>query len=402
MFAFHIVGLIAAVAAAASAAPAQVSSSGSLTWAVPGTAPVATPISYTEPVRQNATGSIGPSVTLYRRDKSTPSEAPAIYFSSGSLTWAVPATAPVFTPPSYTEPVRRNATGSIVPSVTLYKRDAAPVPPPASPAPVDEAAEAPSSAPAPVPPPASPAPVREAAAAPSSPPAPVSPPASPAPVDEAAEAPSSAPAPVPPPASPAPVREAAAAPSSPPAPVSPPASPAPVDEAAAAPSSDAAPPVTPDAGLPKPAGKFVANLKCTDFTAGGGLNMDGKPVSVNDAQLVVGGQAVPLTFLECNSSVMGLESHGKLHYGLLSPKGQEKKQCIRPAFLAKPDQHLQVQGCSLTDDSSQLAQIFEYNEETKGIQFAGRVAPGKFYVVGQDDKFVTVSPNGESKKLSLN
>ena len=356
MFAFHIVGLIAAVAAAASAAPAQVSSSGSLTWAVPGTAPVATPISYTEPVRQNATGSIGPSVTLYRRDKSTPSEAPAIYFSSGSLTWAVPATAPVFTPPSYTEPVRRNATGSIVPSVTLYKRDAAPVPPPASPAPVDEAAEAPSSAPAPVPPPASPAPVREAAAAPSSPPAPVSPPASPAPVDEAA----------------------------------------------AAPSSDAAPPVTPDAGLPKPAGKFVANLKCTDFTAGGGLNMDGKPVSVNDAQLVVGGQAVPLTFLECNSSVMGLESHGKLHYGLLSPKGQEKKQCIRPAFLAKPDQHLQVQGCSLTDDSSQLTQIFEYNEETKGIQFAGRVAPGKFYVVGQDDKFVTVSPGGESKKLSLN
>lgn len=333
MVAFHIAGLIAAVAAAASAAPAQVSSSGSLTWAVPGTAPVATPISYTEPVRQNATGSIGPSVTLYRRDKSTPSEAPAIYFSSGSLTWAVPATAPVFTPPSYTEPVRRNATGSIVPSVTLYKRDAAPVPPPASPAPVDEAAEAPSSAPAPVPPPASPAPV---------------------------------------------------------------------DEAAAAPSSDAAPPVTPDAGLPKPAGKFVANLKCTDFTAGGGLNVDGKPVSVNDAQLVVGGQAVPLTFLECNSSVMGLESHGKLHYGLLSPKGQEKKQCIRPAFLAKPDQHLQVQGCSLTDDSSQLAQIFEYNEETKGIQFAGRVAPGKFYVVGQDDKFVTVSPNGESKKLSLN
>lgn len=333
MVAFHIAGLIAAVAAAASAAPAQVSSSGSLTWAVPGTAPVATPISYTEPVRQNATGSIGPSVTLYRRDKSTPSEAPAIYFSSGSLTWAVPATAPVFTPPSYTEPVGRNATGSIVPSVTLYKRDAAPVPPPASPAPVDEAAEAPSSAPAPVPPPASPAPV---------------------------------------------------------------------DEAAAAPSSDAAPPVTPDAGLPKPAGKFVANLKCTDFTAGGGLNVDGKPVSVNDAQLVVGGQAVPLTFLECNSSVMGLESHGKLHYGLLSPKGQEKKQCIRPAFLAKPDQHLQVQGCSLTDDSSQLAQIFEYNEETKGIQFAGRVAPGKFYVVGQDDKFVTVSPNGESKKLSLN
>ena len=102
MFAFHIAGLIAAVAAAASAAPAQVSSSGSLTWAVPGTAPVATPLSYTEPVRQNATGSIGPSVTLYRRDKSTPSEAPAIYFSSGSLTWAVPATAPVFTPPSYT------------------------------------------------------------------------------------------------------------------------------------------------------------------------------------------------------------------------------------------------------------------------------------------------------------
>jgi len=130
--------------------------------------------------------------------------------------------------------------------------------------------------------------------------------------------------------------------------------------------------------------------------------MDGKPVSVNDAQLVVGGQAVPLTFLECNSSVMGLESHGKLHYGLLSPKGQEKKQCIRPAFLAKPDQHLQVQDCSLTDDSSQLTQIFEYNEETKGIQFAGRVAPGKFYVVGQDDKFVTVSPSGESKKLSLN
>lgn len=356
MFAFQIAGLIAAVAAAASAAPAQVSSSGSLTWAVPGTAPVATPLSYTEPVRQNATGSIGPSVTLYRRDKSTPSEAPAIYFSSGSLTWAVPATAPVFTPPSYTEPVRRNATGSIVPSVTLYKRDAAPVPPPASPTPVDEAAEAPPSAPASGPPPASPAPVREAAAAPSSDPAPVPPPASPAPVDEAA----------------------------------------------AAPSSDAAPPVTPDAGLPKPAGKFVANLKCTDFTAGGGLNMDGKAVSVNDAQLVVGGQAVPLTFLECNSSVMGLESHGKLHYGLLSPKGQEKKQCIRPAFLAKPDQHLQVQGCSLTDDSSQLTQIFEYNEETKGIQFAGRVAPGKFYVVGQDDKFVTVSPSGESKKLSLN
>lgn len=356
MFAFHIAGLIAAVAAAASAAPAQVSSSGSLTWAVPGTAPVATPLSYTEPVRQNATGSIGPSVTLYRRDKSTPSEAPAIYFSSGSLTWAVPATAPVFTPPSYTEPVRRNATGSIVPSVTLYKRDAAPVPPPASPTPVDEAAEAPPSAPTSGPPPASPAPVREAAAAPSSDPAPVPPPASPAPVDEAA----------------------------------------------AAPSSDAAPPVTPDAGLPKPAGKFVANLKCTDFTAGGGLNMDGKAVSVNDAQLVVGGQAVPLTFLECNSSVMGLESHGKLHYGLLSPKGQEKKQCIRPAFLAKPDQHLQVQGCSLTDDSSQLTQIFEYNEETKGIQFAGRVAPGKFYVVGQDDKFVTVSPSGESKKLSLN
>lgn len=355
MFAFHVAGLIAAVAAAASAAPAQVSSSGSLTWAVPGTAPVATPLSYTEPVRQNATGSISPSVTLYRRDKGTPSEAPAIYFTSGSLTYAVPATAPVFTPPSYTEPVRRNATGSIVPSVTLYKRDAAPVPPPASPAPVDEAAAAPSSPPAPVPPPASPAPVKEAAAAPSSDPAPVPPPASPAPVDKAA----------------------------------------------AAPTTEPAPPVTPDAGLPKPAGKFVANLKCTDFTAGGGLKMGGKPVSVSDAQLVVGGQAVPLTFLECSASVMGLESHDKLHYGLLSPKGQEKKQCIRPAFLAKPDQHLQVQDCSLTDDSSQLTQIFEYNEETKGVQFAGRIAPGKFYVVGQDDKFVTVSPSGESKKLSL-
>lgn len=173
-------------------------------------------------------------------------------------------------------------------------------------------------------------------------------------------------------------------------------------EAPAPPSDgDAAP--APDADtIKKPNGKIVTKLQFKDFSAKGHAQIDGKTVSSKDAQLATdGGIDLPLVFLEAEANVIGASGEGKTHYGILTLEGQEKEKCVQPAALAKPDQPLAIVDCSLSDDSSQLAQIFEYNEDGKVIEFVGRVSPGEHYVVGEKDGFVTVSPDGDSKKLTL-
>ena len=182
--------------------------------------------------------------------------------------------------------------------------------------------------------------------------------------------------------------------------------PAPEPQSAPAPPSEPAPVVE---AVPKDeqnindaASKLVTKLQCTNYTSTGMLKLDDKTVMLKDSDLVLsGGDELTLVFQECKSNILDVESKGTMHYGIISPKGSEKQQCLRPTALAQPDQHLQVQDCSMSDDSSQMSQFFEFNENGKTLAFLGHLDATKHYSANEKDNFFVVSPEGAGQSLVL-
>lgn len=182
--------------------------------------------------------------------------------------------------------------------------------------------------------------------------------------------------------------------------------PAPEPQSAPAPPSEPAPVVE---AVPKDeqnindaASKLVTKLQCTNYTSTGMLKLDDKTVMLKDSDLVLsGGDELTLVFQECKSNILDVESKGTVHYGIISPKGSEKQQCLRPTALAQPDQHLQVQDCSMSDDSSQMSQFFEFNENGKTLAFLGHLDATKHYSANEKDNFFVVSPEGAGQSLVL-
>ena len=189
----------------------------------------------------------------------------------------------------------------------------------------------------------------------------------------------------------------------------PPLAPAPEPKSASAPVPPPSEPAPAVEAVPKDeqnindaASKLVTKLQCTNYTSTGMLKLDGKTVSLKDSDLVLsGGDELTLVFQECKSNILNVESKGTMHYGIISPKGSVKEKCLRPAALAQPDQHLQVQNCSMSDDSSQMSQFFEFNEKGKTLAFLGHLDASKHYMVNEKDNFFVVSPEGEGKSLAL-
>ena len=150
------------------------------------------------------------------------------------------------------------------------------------------------------------------------------------------------------------------------------------------------------------ASKLVTKLQCTNYTSTGMMKLDDKTVMLKDSDLVLsGGDELTLVFQECKSNILDVESKGTMHYGIISPKGSEKQQCLRPTALAQPDQHLQVQDCSMSDDSSQMSQFFEFNENGKTLAFLGHLDATKHYSANEKDNFFVVSPEGAGQSLVL-
>lgn len=208
------------------------------------------------------------------------------------------------------------------------------------------------------------------------------------------------------PSSPAPASEPA---SSSPAPAAEPASSAPAPPAsesdpAPAPSSDApassGPVAQPQQAAAAPNQKIVRSINCTDFTKKGSLQVspkDGKPSAVqfsDDKELVTGSNAVDVIFTECKSSAMDVESSGSTHYGLLSPADAAQKTCVRVNALAQANQHLKTDDCSKSDDSSQMAQFWQFDEDKKSLTLVGRIGGKNPYSLDVQDNFITASPNG--------
>ena len=192
-------------------------------------------------------------------------------------------------------------------------------------------------------------------------------------------------------ASAAPVLQDVSAPISAPAPA-PPSEPAPVVEAV---PKD-------EQNINDAASKLVTKLQCTNYTSTGMMKLDDKTVMLKDSDLVLsGGDELTLVFQECKSNILDVESKGTMHYGIISPKGSEKQQCLRPTALAQPDQHLQVQDCSMSDDSSQMSQFFEFNENGKTLAFLGHLDATKHYSANEKDNFFVVSPEGAGQSLVL-
>ena len=189
----------------------------------------------------------------------------------------------------------------------------------------------------------------------------------------------------------------------------PPLAPAPEPKSASAPVPPPSEPAPAVEAVPKDeqnindaASKLVTKLQCTNYTSTGMLKLDGKTVSLKDSDLVLsGGDELTLVFQECKSNILNVESKGTMHYGIISPKGSVKEKCLRPAALAQPDQHLQVQNCSMSDDSSQMSQFFEFNENGKTLAFLGHLDASKHYMANEKDNFFVVSPEGEGKSLAL-
>ena len=189
----------------------------------------------------------------------------------------------------------------------------------------------------------------------------------------------------------------------------PPLAPAPEPKSASAPVPPPSEPAPAVEAVPKDeqnindaASKLVTKLQCTNYTSTGMLKLDGKTVSLKDSDLVLsGGDELTLVFQECKSNILNVESKGSMHYGIISPKGSVKEKCLRPTALAQPDQHLQVQNCSMSDDSSQMSQFFEFNENGKTLAFLGHLDASKHYMVNEKYNFFVVSPEGEGKSLAL-
>ena len=200
-------------------------------------------------------------------------------------------------------------------------------------------------------------------------------------------------------ASAAPVSPDVSAPISAPAP-EPQSAPAPAPPSEPAPVVEAVP--KDEQNINDAASKLVTKLQCTNYTSTGMLKLDDKTVMLKDSDLVLsGGDELTLVFQECKSNILDVESKGTMHYGIISPKGSVKEKCLRPAALAQPDQHLQVQNCSMSDDSSQMSQFFEFNENGKTLAFLGHLDATKHYSANEKDNFFVVSPEGAGQSLVL-
>lgn len=198
-----------------------------------------------------------------------------------------------------------------------------------------------------------------------------------------------APAPADPPASPPAPVDAAAAPSPPPSDegAPPPPPPAPADEA------DSQPPP------PPPSSKIVTRINCTDFRTNGTLKLDDRPVGFDGSPgtLTLMDNGVPMWFVECSSETMGHKPDGPKHYGLLSPAAAPTAKCVSAEALGKANAALIIQDCSLSDDSSQMSQTFEYDDHEHTLTFVGRPAPGDFYQFNLvNNVTVAVSPDGST------
>ena len=189
-------------------------------------------------------------------------------------------------------------------------------------------------------------------------------------------------------ASAAPVSQDVSAPISAPAP-EPQSAPAPAPPSEPAPVVEAVP--KDEQNINDAASKLVTKLQCTNYTSTGMMKLDDKTVMLKDSDLVLsGGDELTLVFQECKSNILDVESKGTMHYGIISPKGSEKQQCLRPTALAQPDQHLQVQDCSMSDDSSQMSQFFEFNENGKTLAFLGHLDATKHYSANEKDNFLSL------------
>ena len=200
-------------------------------------------------------------------------------------------------------------------------------------------------------------------------------------------------------ASAAPVSQDVSAPISAPAP-EPQSAPAPAPPSEPAPVVEAVP--KDEQNINDAASKLVTKLQCTNYTSTGMMKLDDKTVMLKDSDLVLsGGDELTLVFQECKSNILNVESKGSMHYGIISPKGSVKEKCLRPTALAQPDQHLQVQDCSMSDDSSQMSQFFEFNENGKTLAFLGHLDATKHYSANEKDNFFVVSPEGAGQSLVL-
>lgn len=232
--------------------------------------------------------------------------------------------------------------------------------------------------------------------------------AAPAPVsgDVSAPAASASVASPAPDASPAPV-EAAAPPASTPAPDSnandsqPPA-PAPDsnvnDSQLPAPAPDSNVDDSQSTSTPPTSSKIVSGLNCTDFQVNGTLQMNGRPLSFTGmpVTLNMADKGDDIVFIECPSETMGYKPSGSSHYGILSPVAAPTSQCVRASQLGEPQAPLEIQDCSMSDDSSQMGQIFQYDDDSHSLAFVGRPAPSDFYQLNLvNDTVAAVSPHGD-------
>ncbi|WFD22135.1 hypothetical protein MEQU1_000797 [Malassezia equina] len=201
-------------------------------------------------------------------------------------------------------------------------------------------------------------------------------------------------------AAPAPVEGTNASPDTPPA-----ATPAPQNKAAPPPPAPAPVDAAASAPAPPPVSKIVNSLKCTDYQSNGSLQLDGRPLSFTGmpVTLNISEKADDMVFIECNSQTMGYNSTDSKHYGLLSPVAAPTKECAMVSSLGQPNAPLEIKDCSMSDDSSQMSQTFEYDDQSRVLTFVGRPAPGDFYqtnLVNNDS--VAVSPDGgAASKLQL-
>jgi len=221
-----------------------------------------------------------------------------------------------------------------------------------------------------------------------------------------------APAPAPAPevaqaAPPDPSSPAPPAPSSPapPAPSSPPASPAP--DAPAAKQDMASPAPKLQDGTAPPVEKIVKKLNCdSKYVRKGDAKVDGKPVNLagNPGALTLNDKPVSLGFYECTSELMGYKADDKRHYGLVKPSiaNDDRDNCLSAEVLAQKDIHLVLKPCSMSDDSSQFMQYWQYDAKDNSLNFLGRPSPSPIYAMNLKDDLVTVSNEGNSSvKLTI-
>ncbi|WFD18554.1 hypothetical protein MCAP1_000758 [Malassezia caprae] len=173
---------------------------------------------------------------------------------------------------------------------------------------------------------------------------------------------------------------------------------APQDDDAPAPGPDSKSNESQPPSPPPMSSKIVNGLNCTDFQANGTLQLNGRPLGFTGmpVTLKMEDKGDDVVFIECPSQTMDLKSKDSKHYGIVSPVAAPTSQCVRASELGKPQALLEIQDCSMSDDSSQMGQTFEYDDDTHSLSFVGRPAPGDFYQINVvNDTIAAVSPDGD-------